>query len=265
MNIHVSTLKATTAVTVEKPVKTTAKKKITPRQALEILGLPAGVSAASLDITALAVLHGKAIEMIGVVGDIERQVFRNTKGFIWEMMLRATAKTPAESALQLQTLLNHARTNMGGIAGMGTYCNDDELALIVDRLAILTAAAPNAAEAPSDFQAFSAQFCAQLPADAAVLIPLYRSYRALAEAALAQLWPLRERAPSVGDLIEEEFDRATNHACAIAVKLSELKSVPADWAQDYLETMVSHAVLAGEEPSELTETIAKAAALAQIA
>src|SRR5258708_8335991 len=82
---------------------------------------------------------------------------------------------------------------------------------------------------PSDFNAFLEKTLPQLPADAAALIPLYQAYRASAEALRAVI--NEPRTPSLAaDLIGDEFERANNHACAIAEKLSRLTSVPKFWS-----------------------------------
>ncbi len=113
---------------------------------------------------------------------------------------------------------------------------------------------------PSDFNAFLDKTLPQLPADAAALIPLYQGYRASAEAWRAVLnKPRTQGLPS--DLIGDEFERANDHACAIAVKLSQLTSVPEPWSGPYLETMLSHNFFVGDGSSEALEITAKFNAL----
>ena len=111
------------------------------------------------------------------------------------------------------------------------------------------------------FNIFLEQYLATLPSDASALIPLYEAYRASAEALHAVLDKPRTRGLAT-NLIEDEIERANDHACAIAVKLSQLTSVTELWSGPYLETMLSHNFFIGDDSSEsLTAVIAKAKAL----
>ena len=113
---------------------------------------------------------------------------------------------------------------------------------------------------PSDFNAFLEKDLTMLPADAAALIPLYEAYRA-SEVALRAVLNEPRTQRLAADLIEDEIMRADDHACAIAVKLSQLTSVPEFWSGPYLETMLSHNFFVGDDSSEALEIIAKFNAL----
>jgi hypothetical protein len=109
------------------------------------------------------------------------------------------------------------------------------------------------------FDDFLQRQLAVLPADAAVLIPLYEGYRAI-DRALSAVFNM-PRAKGARDLLEDESERASDYACAIAVKLGQLTSVPSYWTEMYLETMLSHSFYTGGNAKDAQSVITKAKAL----
>lgn len=95
-----------------------------------------------------------------------------------------------------------------------------------------------------------------LPADEAVLIPLYEAYRA-ADKAMQGIFNMPRCGNRAGDMIEEEQERARGYRNAIALKLSQLTSIKEFWTELYLETMLSHCFECGGGASEAAEVIAK--------
>lgn len=110
------------------------------------------------------------------------------------------------------------------------------------------------------FDVFLKTQLAALPADEAVLLPLYAAYRGAAEALQAEFNKPRTTGLAA-DRLEDEIDRANDYACAIAVKLSRLKSVTKRWRGLYLETMVSHSFFIGGDATTAETAIEMAAAL----
>jgi hypothetical protein len=121
-----------------------------------------------------------------------------------------------------------------------------------------TAVAPAEPAGHPDFNVFLEKYLATLPSDETVLIPLYEGYRASSEALLAVLNKPKTQGLAAA-LIQDEIQRADDHACAIAVKLSQLTSVY--WSELYLETMLSHNFYVGGGSREALEVIAKFSAL----
>ena len=100
-----------------------------------------------------------------------------------------------------------------------------------------------------------------LPSDEAVLIPLYDAYRAASEALLGILNQPRVEIWGAADLIDAEIERADGCACAVATKLSRLKSIKGSQRQNFIETMLSHRLHCGFDESEVLEILAAALAL----
>ncbi len=103
--------------------------------------------------------------------------------------------------------------------------------------------------------AFLEKALAELPADEAVLIPLYEGYRAIDEALTGVRNKPRCQTPASG-LIEDEQERARNYTNAIIVKLSQLTSIKSFWTELYLDTMLSHNFYTGGGATEALEVIA---------
>lgn len=113
------------------------------------------------------------------------------------------------------------------------------------------------AQAGTDFSTILENSLASLPADAAVLIPLYEAYRAAHDVMLGVLNMPRTNGRGA-DILEDEIDLMSSRACAVAVKLSGLSSVDGFWQDLYLETMMSHVFFIGGDP---LEALAKASAV----
>ena len=106
-----------------------------------------------------------------------------------------------------------------------------------------------------------APFIDSLPADEAVLIPLYRAYRAASEALVGvhnQPCFANELALQ---MIDEEHERACDHACAVAEKLRGLTSLERSQRESYIEVMLSHLFFTGGDESDVLRTLAAAMAL----
>jgi hypothetical protein len=111
-----------------------------------------------------------------------------------------------------------------------------------------------------DFNAFLDKTLPQLPADAAVLIPLYEAYRA-AGAAMMSVFNKPRAGDDASEFIWGDIEKMNDSACAVAVKLSQLTSVSDHWRDSYLETMLSHNFFVGDDSSAALEVIAKFNAL----
>ena len=101
---------------------------------------------------------------------------------------------------------------------------------------------------------------ASLPADEAVLIPLYEAYRAISESLTAVM-----NKPRCGDdaanLLQEEQDRVDAMLCSIASKLTGITSVKWFWREMYAKTLLSHAFFSGGNMNDVLQVAAEANAL----
>ena len=96
----------------------------------------------------------------------------------------------------------------------------------------------------STFEARMAPFIAGLPDDELLLIDLYDAYR-IAGDAMVGIYN-RPRVDELGNgLLDEEIDRANDRACAVAEKLKHLSFVSDRWRDEYVRTMMSHAIFCG--------------------
>jgi hypothetical protein len=104
-------------------------------------------------------------------------------------------------------------------------------------------------EPQSDFSVRMASFVDGLPVDESVLIPLYEAYRAANDTLLAV-----NKQPHVqglaAEIIASESERATDFACAVALKLRQLSSIKDRWRERFIETMLSHAFFVGSNATE---------------
>src|SRR5436190_2172999 len=101
------------------------------------------------------------------------------------------------------------------------------------------------AQAETDFSTILENSLATLPADEAVLIPLYDAYRLAAEVLMGIFNQPRAQTEALEAILEGEIERMNDHACAVAVKLSHLRSVSSCCRDSYVQTMVSHAFFTG--------------------
>jgi hypothetical protein len=95
------------------------------------------------------------------------------------------------------------------------------------------------AEPQPDFRVRMASFIDGLPADEAVLIPLYEAYRA-ANDTLVALSKQEHIQGMAADIIASEGQRMSDFACAVAARLSQLSSIKDKWHQRFLDNLVSH-------------------------
>ena len=89
-----------------------------------------------------------------------------------------------------------------------------------------------------------ASFIDGLPADEAVLIPLYEAYRA-ANDTLVALSKQEHIQGMAADIIASEGQRMSDFACAVAARLSQLSSIKDKWHQRFLDNLVSHVFFVG--------------------
>lgn len=98
-----------------------------------------------------------------------------------------------------------------------------------------------------------------LPADEAVLIPLYEAYRRTGEALLGVL--NKPRSLAADHLIDMEIDRTHDAMTIIASKLEKLPKINWYWREMYVETMSAYAFSIGENSNQVLNVMAKAAAV----
>jgi hypothetical protein len=117
-------------------------------------------------------------------------------------------------------------------------------------------------ESPSVGSSFALDVIAvqQLPADEAVLIPLYEAYRAANEA-LISIYNKPRVKDEACHLIGEECERISSLACAVADKLSQIKTVKSFWREMYAETLLSHVFFTGGGMKEVIKIAAAANAV----
>jgi hypothetical protein len=116
------------------------------------------------------------------------------------------------------------------------------------------------AEPQTDFSLRMASFVGGLPADEAVLIPLYEAYRAANDTLISV-----HKQPHVqgvaADIIASESERVADFACAVAAKLSQLSSIKDCWRERFIETVVSHVFFVGGNASDALRVQTAASAL----
>jgi hypothetical protein len=120
------------------------------------------------------------------------------------------------------------------------------------------------AELQAHFRVRMASFIEGLPADEAVLIPLYEAYRAANDTffSLSREEHIRGMA---ADIIASESRRMSDFACAVAARLSQLSSIQDYWHQRFLDTLISHVFFIGGSASDALRVQAAAKALPVIA
>jgi hypothetical protein len=120
------------------------------------------------------------------------------------------------------------------------------------------------AELQADFRVRMASFIEGLPADEAVLIPLYEAYRAANETFFS-LSKQEHIQGMAADIIASESRRMSDFACAVAARLSRLSSIKDRWHQRFLDTLVSHVFFVGGSASDALRVQAAARSLPVIA
>jgi hypothetical protein len=119
-------------------------------------------------------------------------------------------------------------------------------------------------ELQADFRFRMASFIEGLPADEAVLIPLYEAYRA-ANDTFFSLSKEEHIQGMAADIIASESRRMSDFACAVAARLSKLSSIRDHWHQRFLDTLISHVFFVGGNASDALRVQAAARALPVIA
>ena len=109
-----------------------------------------------------------------------------------------------------------------------------------------------------------ASFIDGLPADEAVLIPLYEAYRA-ANDMLVSLSKQDHIQGIAADIIASEGRRMSDFACAVAARLSQLSSIKDNWHQRFLDNLVSHVFFVGGSATDALRIQTAAKALRVIA
>jgi hypothetical protein len=100
------------------------------------------------------------------------------------------------------------------------------------------------AETPTDVRHRMTSFVDSLPADEAVLIPLYEAYRA-ANDTLVGMGKQPHVQGLAADIIASESERAADFAKVIAVKLSQLSTIKESWRERFVDAAVSHVFFVG--------------------
>jgi hypothetical protein len=120
------------------------------------------------------------------------------------------------------------------------------------------------AQPQADFRFRMASFIEGLPADEAVLIPLYEAYRA-ANDTFFSLSKEEHIQGMAADIIASESQRMSDFACAVAARLSQLSSIKDYWHQRFLDTIVSHVFFVGGSAGDALRVQAAARTLPVIA
>ena len=115
-------------------------------------------------------------------------------------------------------------------------------------------------EPHTNFRVRMASFVAGLPADEAVLIPLYEAYRS-ANDGLVSINKEPHVQGLAADIIASESARLTDFACVVGMKLCQLSSIKSRWREKLIETVVSHVFFVGGSASDALRAQTAARAL----
>jgi len=116
------------------------------------------------------------------------------------------------------------------------------------------------AETPTDVRHRMTSFVDGLPADEAVLIPLYEAYRA-ANDTLVSMGNQPHVQGLAADIIASESERAADFAKVIAGRLSQLSTIMENWRERFVDAAVSHVFFVGGDGVDALSTQKAARAL----
>jgi hypothetical protein len=168
MNFHVS---PAAAVAVRRP----AAKKLTEAAVLARLGIGPEKPLRQWTIPELCALKKQEPSATAKAAERDRQTVRNVFGEIYEQIVRSKARTPAETAMQLEAIQTEAADN-----GIDGHCGPAELSRIIKQLAKISAA-PTVSPAIAGLQSLIAKKTVEIASFVPELELLWAEFERLIE------------------------------------------------------------------------------------